>query len=175
MPIRQAVSGDAPGIAKVHVDSWRTTYKGIIPDRFLLNLSYEQRTELWDRNIAAADNFVVVAENEEGEIVGFADGSKKATNSVPNSGDLTSIYMLEAYQGKGLGKKLLEPLFEHFRRQGYRKVFVEVLEANKTRYFYEYYGARLIQTVPIVIGGTTLGESIYEWADVDDFLKRLRA
>jgi len=46
MIIRKAKLDDATGIAKVHVDSWRTTYKGIIPDDFLNNLSYEQRTEL---------------------------------------------------------------------------------------------------------------------------------
>lgn len=46
MNIRKANRDDAPGIAKVHVDSWRTTYKGIIPQSFLDELSYEQRTKL---------------------------------------------------------------------------------------------------------------------------------
>ncbi|WP_310739799.1 hypothetical protein [Oceanobacillus alkalisoli] len=45
MQIRRADSKDATGIAKVHVDSWRATYKGIIPEDFLNNLSYEHRTE----------------------------------------------------------------------------------------------------------------------------------
>lgn len=51
MIIRRAIISDAPGIAKVHVDSWRTTYKGIIPQSFLDGLSYEQRTKLWENNI----------------------------------------------------------------------------------------------------------------------------
>lgn len=42
MQIRKATINDAEGIAKVHVDSWRTTYKGIIPDEFLYNLSYKK-------------------------------------------------------------------------------------------------------------------------------------
>lgn len=66
MKIRKANSVDATSIAKVHVDSWRTTYKGIIPDEFLNNLSYEQRTELWKENLARVDNYIVVAENNEG-------------------------------------------------------------------------------------------------------------
>ncbi len=73
MTIRMATIEDAKGIAKVHVDSWRTTYKGIIPEDFLNNLSYEKRTELWIRNISRTDNYVIVAENPEGEIIGFAD------------------------------------------------------------------------------------------------------
>lgn len=35
MQVRIATLNDAAGIAKVHVDSWRTTYKGIIQEEFL--------------------------------------------------------------------------------------------------------------------------------------------
>ncbi|MEW4429737.1 hypothetical protein AB1I68_19920 [Paenibacillus pabuli] len=73
MHIREAMINDAEEIAKVHVDSWRTTYKGIIPEEFLTNLSYKQRTELWIKNIGRTDNFVIVAENNEREIIEFAD------------------------------------------------------------------------------------------------------
>lgn len=41
MQFRQATSQDAKRIAKVHVDSWRTTYQGIIPDSYLDGLTYE--------------------------------------------------------------------------------------------------------------------------------------
>lgn len=47
MIIRRAGINDAQGIAIVHVNSWRTTYKGIIQNDFLNNLSYE--TELWKK------------------------------------------------------------------------------------------------------------------------------
>ena len=47
--IRKAELEDAKGIAKVHVDSWRTTYKGIVPDTFLENLSYENREQIWKK------------------------------------------------------------------------------------------------------------------------------
>ena len=61
MIIRKAILTDAPMIAKVHVDSWRTTYKDIIPKAFLDKLSYEQRTGLWYRNISEENNYVLVA------------------------------------------------------------------------------------------------------------------
>ncbi|MFK4429194.1 hypothetical protein ABH962_000543 [Bacillus sp. RC54] len=41
--IRRAIKDDIRGIAKVHVDSWKTTYKGIFADEFLENITYEQR------------------------------------------------------------------------------------------------------------------------------------
>lgn len=168
--IREATIKDAEEIAKVHVDSWRTTYKGIIPDEFLFNLSYKKRSELWVKNIEKEDNFVVIAENSERAIVGFADCSKRETNKVPNAGDLTSIYILQEYHGRGLGKELLRSLFHHFRFLGYQKIFVDVLEDNKARYFYEHYGAKLCRSIQIVIGGRVLNELTYEWDNIDEVL-----
>lgn len=174
MQIREATIHDAQGIAKVHVDSWRTTYKGIIPDDFLNNLSYEQRTELWLHNIGRKDNFLFVAESTEGKIIGFADFWKRETNTMANSSDLTSIYLLEEYQGRGIGKKLLEQLFLQIKQLGYQKIFVDVLAENKTRYFYEYYGAKLYKSVQIKMGGKVLEELIYIWDNVDEVLEKLK-
>jgi ribosomal protein S18 acetylase RimI-like enzyme len=173
MIIRKAKLDDATGIAKVSVDSWRTTYKDIIPDDFLNNLSYEQRTESWKANIVREDNYVIVAENSDGQIVGFADAWKRETNEAENACDLTSIYLLKEYQGKGIGKKLLKELFAHFKQAGYSKIFVEVLEENKTRYFYEYYGAKFVKEVQIKIGGKILNELIYEWDHMDQVIEKL--
>ena len=167
MQIRQATSFDARGIAKVHVDSWRTTYKGILPDSYLSNLSYKQRTELWERNSADHGNYIVIAEKEDGQIFGFGTAGKRPKKTQENTGDLTSIYLLEEFQGKGIGKKLFAELFRHFTQLGYEKVFVEVLEENKTRYFYEHFGASLVKTVQITIDGKVLNEFIYEWDDVE--------
>ena len=41
--IRRAIKDDIQGIAKVHVDSWKTTYKGIVADEILDNIAYEKR------------------------------------------------------------------------------------------------------------------------------------
>lgn len=171
MRIRKATINDAEGIAKVHVDSWRTTYKGIIPDDFLSKLSYKKRTDVWIKNIENEDNFVVLAENPEGQIVGFADCGKRET--VPNSGDLTSIYILKEYHGRGLGKELLRQLFLHFKFLGYQNIFVNVLEDNKTRYFYEHYGAKLCDSTQIIIGGKVLNELIYKWDNIDEVIAKL--
>ncbi|MEQ7054155.1 GNAT family N-acetyltransferase [Paenibacillaceae sp. P-4] len=171
MRIRKATINDAEGIAKVHVDSWRTTYKGIIPDDFLSKLSYKKRTDVWIKNIENEDNFVVLAENPEGQIVGFADCGKRET--VPNSGDLTSIYILKEYHGRGLGKELLRQLFLHFKFLGYQNIYVDVLEDNKTRYFYEHYGAKLCDSTQIIIGGKVLNELTYEWDKIDEVIAKL--
>jgi hypothetical protein len=43
MLIRHAQLTDIPAIARVHVDSWRTTCRGIVSDDYLAKLSYQQR------------------------------------------------------------------------------------------------------------------------------------
>ena len=72
--IRPARLEDAPGIAKVHVDSWRSTYKGLITDEFLDTLSYERRAQIWSKNLNDPENnsLLYVAETRPGGIVGFA-------------------------------------------------------------------------------------------------------
>lgn len=167
MKIREATLTDAEGIAKVHVDSWRSTYKDIVPSDYLDGLSYTQRTELWNQNINLKENHVLVAENDNGEIIGFACANTVEEADGKRAGKLTAIYLLEEYQGQGVGKELMVVLFQYFKREGCKKVFVEVLEENKTKNFYEYYGAKHVETVQISIGGQPLNEFIYVWDDIE--------
>lgn len=173
MDIRFATISDAEGIAKVHVDSWRTTYDNIIPKEFLQKLSYDQRTELWKRNISNEEEAIFVATTSLGKIVGFASCGKRKSNNVENSGDLTSIYLLAEFQGMGIGKKLLKQVFLKFKELRFDRIFVEVLEDNNTRYFYENYGAKLIKSEKITIGGAQLNLLTYEWDHVKKVLSKL--
>jgi hypothetical protein len=70
MLIRAAQPTDAAAIAKVHVDSWRITYKGIVPDDFLVALSYEQRTHMWRSLLSPSPStsFVYVIEDPRGQV-----------------------------------------------------------------------------------------------------------
>ena len=72
--IRAARMEDAGAIAHVHVESWRTTYTGIVPDAYLAGLDETLRTQLW-REWLAGETLVFVAE-WNGRVVGFANGGK---------------------------------------------------------------------------------------------------
>lgn len=170
MIIREATLSDAEGIAKVHVDCWKTTYKNIISDDFLNRLSYEQRTKLWINNISREDNYVFVAENASGGIVGFTDGGKEKTGKYPIlDGDVTSIYVLKDYQGFGIGKKLLNQLFLKLRSININSAIVWVLEDNHSRYFYESMGAKLVvDNEYIKIGEDKLKLIAYGWESISE-------
>ncbi|MCC3356075.1 GNAT family N-acetyltransferase [Bacillus sp. REN16] len=162
MKIRKAILSDAKGIAKVHVDSWRTTYKGIIPDEFLQRLSYESREKMWERGIP--NGHILVAENNSGEIAGFACGGKERSGSYENyQGELYAIYILQEYQGQGLGKKLVIPVVKQLLDKDFNTMLVLVLEENKSCLFYEALGARKLNTFEVEIGGKNLKEAVYGW------------
>ncbi|MGE7184092.1 N-acetyltransferase family protein [Peribacillus sp. NPDC006672] len=170
MLVRKATVADAEGIAIVHVDCWRTTYKNIMPSDFLDKLSYGKRKDLWIKNISNDGNHVYVAENTEGKIVGFISGGKRETNKVEDSGDLTAIYILENFQRMGIGKKLIKELFFKFEELDFQTIFVEVLEDNNSQFFYEAFGAELLKTEKIKMAGAELNLLVYEWKDISPVL-----
>src|SRR5438445_968682 len=73
--IRRATVADAGVIAAVRIDSWRATYRGIIPDDYLDGMKIEDSTAIWSRILAATSSAanVFVAE-VDGEVLGFAAG-----------------------------------------------------------------------------------------------------
>ncbi len=108
MIIREATVDDAQGIAHVHVDSWKTTYAGIVPTSFLQKLSHEKRADMWKTIIPSETGYVTVAESLDGKIIGFADSRLREKTANGQAGDLTSLYLLDAHHGKGIGKALLQ-------------------------------------------------------------------
>ena len=47
--IRRALLADAGAIADVHVETWRNTYAGILPDSYLVDMSPKNHASLWTR------------------------------------------------------------------------------------------------------------------------------
>ena len=169
MRIRKAVLTDAKGIAKVHVDSWKTTYANIIPDKYLNNLNYEGREQLWKGNIPNSDVFI--AENEEGKIVGFSSGGKERSGKYPDyTGELYAIYILKEYQGNGFGKLLVKQIIEELQQKNFFSMIVLVLEDNSSRLFYETLGGKKIDTIEISISGKKLNELVYGWDNIRTLL-----
>jgi hypothetical protein len=79
--VREANIRDVGAIARVHVNTWRTTYRGIIPEDYLANLSYEKPEKSWVQILKNGDWFIYVAIDESGEIIGFACGGKERTGN----------------------------------------------------------------------------------------------
>ena len=166
MMIRAACIDDAPAIARVHVDSWRTAYKGIVSDRFLADISYKQREQSARQRLNNLDVYTYVAEDEQGRIVGFIAGGLNRDASEEYISELYAIYLLKEVQGQGIGKKLTQVLVERLIQEHYYSMLVWVLADNPSRRFYEALGGQCVSTKHIEIGGIMLEEVSYGWHDI---------
>jgi GNAT superfamily N-acetyltransferase len=109
--VREARQEDAAAIAGVHVDSWRTSYRGIVPEGFLADMSYENfedRWRGWLRDVEDPHWACRVAELPSGQIAGFASGGPRRGPVYPDyAGELYALYLLREHQRAGIGRRCL--------------------------------------------------------------------
>jgi ribosomal protein S18 acetylase RimI-like enzyme len=168
MRIRLASLDDADGIARVHMDSWRAAYKGIVPDAHLASLSYEQRAACWRDNLTTANRntFVCVAEGAYGRIIGFTGGGPERDGDPNYTGELYALYLHPDYFRQGIGKQLVQTVAHRLIQDGMSSMLVWVLAQNPARAFYEALGGRYLYEKPIEIGEANLIEVAYGWPDI---------
>lgn len=112
--IRPATVNDAPAIAHISIDTWRSAYAGIVPADFLDSLSYAERTEQMRQHLAnfsAEDGFLLVAEDAHGKGIGFASGGAIVADQ-PGCGE---IYTLYVFYPTAKGKALVDDCWSRVR------------------------------------------------------------
>jgi GNAT superfamily N-acetyltransferase len=162
--VRAATQHDASAIAHVHVQSWLTTYAGIVPDDYLASLNEAERVLLWQDWLTS--NIEVYVAELDGEVVGFISGGQIREPQQGCDAELFAIYLLHHAQRRGLGTALLRKLAESLRAKGFKGMTVWVLERNPAKHFYERSGAALVTTKEIEIGGALLQEVAFAWPDL---------
>jgi GNAT superfamily N-acetyltransferase len=169
MPIRDATLTDAPTIARIHVESWRATYRGLMPDDLLAGLSYEDRGRQWAHAVAASGEgrgCVVVADVAGVGIVGFASGGP-CRGDWPYGGELFAIYLAAAHQGRGLGRALFLAVAGRLAAQGHESLLLWVLATNTLGCgFYATMGGVPVGEKTEELAGTTLREVAYGWPNI---------
>lgn len=167
MHIREARPQDVPAIARVHVDSWRTTYGGIVASEFLASLSYEESERMWRKGLASSPRPVslYLAETPDGAVVGFAAAGPERDGDTTYQGEIYAIYLLQNYQRQGIGRELFRAGARELERRGLTPFLLWVLKANPARHFYQALGGQFLREKEIQIGNERLMEVAYGWAD----------
>ena len=98
--IRTAQPDDALAIAQVHVATWQTAYRGILPDNVLADLKVSQRQRQWQQAIAE-NQLLIVAEIGD-EIVGFVNGGARHSDVPDFDCEVYALYILQTHQGQGI-------------------------------------------------------------------------
>lgn len=173
MNVRAALPADSHGIARVHVDSWRTTYVDIVPDKVLARLNYGNRERFWHNVLTERDSqaVVFVAEDDQGKIAGFASGGPEREGIEGYDGELYAIYLYADSQGQGAGRQLVINVAQALADRGLNALLVWVLADNPACGFYEALGGTYITHKEITIGEAALREIAYGWPQIPALLR----
>lgn len=166
--IRQATALDGGDIARIHVETWRHAYKGIVPEVYLGDLSVAKRSEFWTKELAKPSTSALVAIDDSGRAIGWASFGPSRDDDVAGFGELYAIYLQSDEWGKGYGKTLLTAAEGALRRTDFSVVTLWVLERNsRTRRFYEKAGYAVDGASKVLdIGGRNLVELRYKKAGI---------
>lgn len=150
MLIRDAASQDVLELARLHAESWRSAYRGILSDGYLENEVYGERLALWQKRLFSPPAeegamFVILAE-EAGRLVGFSCAFPRQ-DAVYGS-FLDNLHVRPGRTGSGIGSRLLRLTIERLEQTGPGAgLYLWVLEKNhRARRFYRRHGAQ--ETTP---------------------------
>ena len=167
--IRAALPSDAPAIGRVHVESWRETYRGVVPDRLLDSLSAVVRAAMWQGALDREPPVLLfVAQLAGGNLVGFAGGGARRGSAPPHDAEVYAIYLLRAARHGGCGRRLMAALAAALHARGFRSLCLWVLRENApARDFYERLGGRVVGERTEMDNGHEFEEVAYGWDSLD--------
>jgi len=168
--IRAARPADAPAIGRVYVETWRTTYAGMVPDPVLLEMSEEIQGARWAGLIEREREMVKVAEDARAGVVGMASGGRARRGS-GFAAEVFTLYVQPDYQGAGIGRGILANMFRSFHAGGLNSAVIWVLAPNPARFFYEAVGGERVGEREERLWGADLPEIAYGWHDLGAALK----
>jgi GNAT superfamily N-acetyltransferase len=166
--LRPAGVEDAAAIGRVHVESWRTTYPGLLPDSYLASMDAADHAGRWERLLSQRGlRHVALVAELEGEVVGFASAGPDRDGDRVFDGELYAIYLLEREQGRGVGRTLVEAAADGLAQRGMQGMRVWVLRDNgPARGFYEHLGGLYLRERTLEFDQVVVPEVSYGWPDV---------
>ena len=173
--VRIATVRDADDIAIVHVNAWRESYPGIVPQSVLEGLSTVGRSEYWrsvlNRETARSANFVAC--DHVGMVVGFVSGGPQRHAAPLYDGEFYALYVLRRAQGRGLGRLLMQAMARSLCDDGRKSANVWVAARNiPACQFYVALGGRFVAVSSDVLGGVVVDAVAFGWKDLSSFERR---
>ena len=178
--LRRATVADAEAIAAVRVEGWQTTYRGMVPDSYLDELSVDENMLYWRRILealpAAGNKAGVYVAESEGHVVGFISMTILAEPRYGYQAELGALYMRPAWQRAGIGRRMLHKVARTLQAQGVDNLLVWVISGNHiARHFYEELGAEFLQEQEFTWDDMELKEVGYGWKNLQILLAAANA
>src|SRR5882672_307158 len=124
LEIRPATLADVDAIAAIHVEAWRETYRGLLPDSLLDQLSIPSRAEQWRRALErdAAITSIFVAAPATSDPIGFVAGGPRRGAATAAAAEVYALYVLQRAQRQGIGRRLMQALAIALRDRGFNSL-----------------------------------------------------
>lgn len=165
--IRAATADDAGAIARVHQDSWRTTYSGILPRDVIEQLAGRRSEANWRGRLASPVELECtwIAEHD-GQVVGFASCGAARHRLEGLEAEIHALYVVQPAQRQGVGRALVAGCARHFVRHARFGFYLWVLKANRARMFYEAMGGVEAGEKSERLGLHSFSQVAYAWHDL---------
>jgi ribosomal protein S18 acetylase RimI-like enzyme len=168
MTVRPATPADAAAIAQLHLASWRTAYRGALPDAYLDHLDLDERTRVWRERLAEPGTSMLLRE-EASALLGFcAMGPTQDVDADPSTTwEIYNLHVTPERKRTGIGGELFDLAAAHGREQARTHLTLWVVRQNvPARRFYQMKGMEpdgAEQTHPLA-PGASLWEVRYRMA-----------
>jgi ribosomal protein S18 acetylase RimI-like enzyme len=168
--ITPAGPADAAALAQVHVESWRETYSGFLPQMYLERMSVALHERQWRHRLLSTREATLAAEGHLG-LVGYVSAQRARRRGPGEEAEISTLYVLRAAQGVGLGRALFTAAARVMAARGASALVLWVLRDNlKARGFYERLGGVVDQAGEEFVGGAVVASVRYRWPDVKAWL-----
>lgn len=138
--IRDGNEKDSSIISRIYTESWKSAYKGMVPDEYLRNIKYDfwiEKFQKWIQDNILKVKIIYLID----KVVGAAAYGKSTDEKYLDYAEIRSFYLLPKYFRKGLGTALMKSVIREVCEEGYSKCYLWVLDENKNaRAFYEKLG-----------------------------------
>jgi ribosomal protein S18 acetylase RimI-like enzyme len=158
---------DAEDLARVHVTSWREAYQGLLPESYLARMSVPVHARRFRAGLLKpGPHEAVLAAADRGGIVGYAAGGPSRARRLGEA-EVTTLYLLRAHHGHGLGRRLMTNIARVFAANGASSLMLSVLRDNiAARGFYEHLGGKAEAPRREPGPGGVTYEVSYRWPDI---------
>jgi ribosomal protein S18 acetylase RimI-like enzyme len=145
----------------------------MVPESMLVALSVEGRASMWEqvmRAPASPASTVVYLAELDGKLAGFGSCGAQRTENLKAKGfggEISAIYVLRAFQRKGIGVRLLRAMASDLVYRSFEAASLWVLRDNLVaRRFYERNGAQVVGQREDLRNDAVLVEVAYGWTDL---------
>ena len=172
--IRPAREADVLDIAQIYVDAWRTAYASFMPADFLKAMDYDDEARgVLDFAFDSGRRLTLQVAVADRRIVGYICAGPNTDQPKAYDAEVYEIFVMEKYQGMGIGRKLLRAAAQWFEEEELSSVLIWCWEDNPHRAFYEALGGRIVHSAMQPVDKTSLNAVVFGW-ELDKLQEALR-